>query len=224
MNELIFLSHIIILVLTLLFALKLGKEALVGLICVLSVLMNLFVIKQINLFGLTVTATDALAVAVTLGLNLLQEYYGRAIAQKTIWISFFTSVVTIIMGYMHLLYMPALTDTSSEHFTAILSFMPRIVIASLFTYVVVMNFDAWLYARLKKKYDGNYLVARNYASISITQLLDTVMFSFLGLWGIVSSIGTIIAVSYTMKFITIILATPIIALAKKIVPRGQHRE
>ena len=89
LNELIFLSYICVVSGASLIALALGKEALVALICVQAVLVNFFVTKQITLFGLTATASDALAVGATLALNLLQEYYQKPVARKAIWISFF---------------------------------------------------------------------------------------------------------------------------------------
>ncbi len=71
LNELIFLSYICVVSGASLIALALGKEALIALICLQAVLVNFFVTKQITLFGLTATASDALAVGTTLALNLL---------------------------------------------------------------------------------------------------------------------------------------------------------
>jgi hypothetical protein len=214
MNELVFLAHIFTLIAALLIALRLGLTALVGLICVQVVLMNLFVTKTIGLFGLTVTATDAYAVSMTLGLNVIQEYYGRSVAQKTIWISFFTSLVSIAMGRVHLGYLPHALDTQHQHFQAILEFMPRIVIASLVTYLIVMYTDSWLYALLKRWFNNKYLVIRNYISISVSQFFDTVLFSLLGLYGLVPSIVPIILFSYSIKMIVILLSTPFMALTR----------
>jgi uncharacterized integral membrane protein (TIGR00697 family) len=218
MNELIFFAHLFTLLASLLGALKLGKEALVGLICVLAVLMNIFVLKQITLFGLTVTATDAFAVSVTLGFNLLQEYYGIKITRQAIWISFYVSIVALILSTIHVWYLPSVTDIYHCHFESILSVMPRIVIASLTTYIIVMQVDALIYKALKKRFGSSHMVLRNYASIAFSQLLDTLLFSFLGLWGMVPYLSHIILVSYTIKIITIFCITPLIAVSKHIIP------
>src|SRR5690554_7549504 len=73
--------HIGVLVLLILLTLRLGERALHAWLCVIAVAMNLFVSKQISLFGLEVTATDALAVSYLLGFNLLQEFYGKQVAR-----------------------------------------------------------------------------------------------------------------------------------------------
>ncbi|MCL4360793.1 queuosine precursor transporter [Candidatus Dependentiae bacterium] len=226
-NEQIFLLYILFLSSACIVALKFAKEALVALICTQVILANLFVVKQINLFGLTATASDALAVGAALGLNLLQEYYKKPIAIKTIWISFLCMITYTIASILHLSYASAQTDTTQICFENLLTPMPRIAAASLFTYVIVQNLDCWLYGCLLEKFKGTNFVGRNYISVSITQLLDTVLFSFLGLYGIneefssINKIFQIIVVSYAIKLMIILLATPFLALTKKFIRHEQ---
>jgi queuosine precursor transporter len=217
MNELIFFIYCITVSVAALCALALGKEALVALISIEWILANLFVLKQITLFGLAATASDALAIGATLSLNLLQEFYGRKIAQKTIWISFFGMVVYGIFSLLQLLYIPSSADTSNIYYRALMSPMPRIIIASLISYVITQQLEVLMYGFLKWRLGTDYFVIRNYVSLSITQLLDTILFSFLGLYGIVSNLGEIIIVSYTIKLVTIALSTPFLALSKKLI-------
>ena len=79
MNELFFLLHIITIVAFALGALYIGKNALIVLVAMQSVLANLFVIKQMTFLGFNVTCADVFAVGTILTLNLLQEYYGEKI-------------------------------------------------------------------------------------------------------------------------------------------------
>ena len=216
MNEIIFFVHIIVLIVALLTALRIGITAVVALICIFTAFMNIFVVKQIILFGFTVTPTDAFTVAISIGLNLIQEYKNQAAAQRAIIISFFTAIVVLAISSLHLLYTPSPTDTMHNHFFMIFSFLPRIVIASVVTYLCVMYVDTILYGILKKKFDNRYLVGRNYISLLICQLLDTVMFSLLGLWGIAANIGHIIVVSYGVKLITIAIMTPFVSFARTV--------
>jgi queuosine precursor transporter len=216
-NELIFIAHIIIISLSALVALRLGAHALVAFICLQCVLANLFVTKQITLLGLGATAADAFTIGAVLGLNLLQEYYGAAIARRAIWVNFFLLLFYALIGYLHLAYLPSSADTMHPHFMAILNPMPRIVIASFTVYLIAQYCDYLLYAFLKKALHDRLLVIRNYASIMITQFLDTVLFSFLGLYGLVDNIGHIIIISYTVKLCAIVIATPFIALSKQII-------
>jgi uncharacterized integral membrane protein (TIGR00697 family) len=67
--------------------------------------------------------------------------------------------------------------------------------------------------RLGKK----YFILRNYGSLIVSQAVDTVLFSFLGLYGIVSDISDIIFASYIIKILAILLATPFVAFARKFI-------
>ncbi len=95
-----------------------------------------------------------------------------------------------------------------DAYTAILSSTPRIVAASLFTYFVVQQFDMRLYGFLKSKLENRFYMFRNYSSVALSQLLDTVLFSFLGLYGIVTHIWEIVLVSYAIKLAILLFTTP----------------
>jgi len=216
MNEIVFISQVFIIVTSSLGALILGKEALVAFVCIQGILANLFVSKQIALFGLNATASDAFAVGATLGLNLLQEYFGKRIARKTIWINFFLLVLYAIVTQIHLSYTPSIYDTAHQYFVPLLTFMPRLVIASFIAYIVSQTVDYKLYEMLRKIWHYRLLIIRNYTSIIISQLIDTLLFSFLGLYGIVDRIWEIIAVSYMIKLSIIFIAVPFVGFSRKL--------
>lgn len=213
-NEIIFLAHALLTGAFALISLRFGKEALVAFIAISGILANLFVVKQITLFGLTATGSDAFTIGAVLGLNLLQEYYGRESTIKAIWISFIMLVLYGVVSQIHLAYVPSSFDTMHTHFAPILGLMPRIVVASFTAYIIVAYFETWLYKILKTAWHEKHLVLRNYISMSIAQLLDTILFSFLGLYGIVENVWHIIAISYAIKIATIIVATPLVGFSK----------
>lgn len=216
MNELFFIFHTIIIALFALGSLALGSYALVAFVCIQCMLANLFVIKQITLFGLTATSADAFTVGATIGLNLLQEYFGREIAKKTIWINFFLLIFYAIVSQIHLIYIPHPTDMTQQYFLPLLQFMPRIVVASFSVYLFTQMIDYYLYGILKKTFQSKYIIFRNYASIAFCQLLDTVLFSYLGLYGIIDNIHEVIVISYLIKLASIIIATPFVGFSRKI--------
>jgi len=223
MNELIFFIYCLVIVTANLIALKISKEALMSLISVEAILINLFVLKEITLFGFVATASDALTVGISLGINLLQEYYGKETAQNTIIISIYCAIFYIIASQFHLAYSPTLFDTSSIHFNALLSVSPRIVCASIFVYYLAQNLECHLYGYLSKKFVGLHFIFRNYISVSITQLIDTILFSFLGLWKLTSAFNSlfvicqIIIISYIIKLVAILLSASYLSFAKKFI-------
>jgi uncharacterized integral membrane protein (TIGR00697 family) len=217
-NELIFILHIISVAGITLGALALGPTALTSIICLFGILANLFVTKQITLFGLHVVSTDVFMVGCILGLNLLQEHYGKKAANKAIITSMIMMLTYLAMALIHLLYTPNTFDTSHPHFQTLLTPMPRIIIASLIVYFSVQLTDSQLYQALQKMFQGKKLVLRNMISMVTTQFLDTVMFTFLGLYGTVHSVVHVILVSYAIKLLIIACNAPFISLSKLIIP------
>lgn len=215
MNELLFLLHLFCIGATTLIMLKFGGQALVAFLCTQAILANLFVIKQITLFGLNATASDIYIVGSVLSLNLIQEYYGKQLARKAIWISFALLIFYTIVSQIHIGYIPSIFDFTQIHYQNLLSYMPRLTTASIIVYLIVQHFDTYFYAILKRAFQGKHLLMRNMISISVSQALDTVLFSLLGLYGIIDNIGQVMLVSFTIKIITMILLTPAVLLIKK---------
>ncbi len=214
-NELIFIAQIIGLSLATLGMLKIGPSALVAFISACGILANLFVLKQTSLFGFNATCADAFTIGATLGLNLLQEYHGREITKSAIGINFALLALYTIFSQLHLLFTPSIHDTMHPHFAALLQVAPRIVAASALVYLIAQLVDYSVFGALKKV-TSRHLVARSYSSMLISQLVDTILFSFLGLYGIVDDIWQIIIISYTIKVVAIAIASPFVRLSKAI--------
>ena len=220
MNHLLFIAHTAIISgLTIVFG-RMGQAALTSYISLLFVLANIFVIKQMELLGFSVTCADAYIIGVSFGINLLQEVWGKKTAQQAILISFGCSLFYLVMGYFHLWYIPAPHDTSHIHFAYLLTNTLRIVIASFISYLIVQYADTIMYGYLKTTFDGKHFVIRNYISMFSSQLFDTILFSFLGLYGIVHNLTHIMIVSYAIKVAAIVLSTPFIYYAKKLVKKS----
>lgn len=219
-NELLFLFHIILTMGCTLGALALGKEALVTTICALIMLANLFVLKQITLFGLTVTCSDVFIVGSVLGMNLLQEYFGKEEVKKAIWANLYISITYAVMSIVHISYVAAAADSMQEHYYPILLNSPRIIVASLLVCMLVQFIDRAIYAFLQQQYGQRYLVLRNIGATAATQLIDTVLFAFLGLYGLVDSIGDVIFMALIIKAGIIIIAGPCVKLSHFIIQRN----
>jgi len=215
MNELLFFAHIVIISLFTIISLKISKETLVAIIAIYCILANLFVLKQITLFGLHPTTSDAFSVGAILGLNLLQEYFGKDAAKKAIWTCFFALILYTIVSQIHLMYLPSVYDVTAQYYAPILKFMPRIAIASISVTIFVQHLDRILYGFLKTKFQSKQFFLRNLISLFLIQIVDTVLFSFAGLYGIISNIGDVILVSFVVKFITILVSVPLIAIFRK---------
>jgi uncharacterized integral membrane protein (TIGR00697 family) len=109
-------------------------------------------------------------------------------------------------------------------FEQILSPMLRLVIASVASYLISQYCDAYLYSTLKKYFHNKHLLMRNIISLSCSQLLDTVFFTFVALYGSVHSVWHIIVVSMTIKILVVAINSPFIVLSKKILAYKHHEQ
>jgi uncharacterized integral membrane protein (TIGR00697 family) len=212
MNELFFFFHIFLVVGFVLGALRLGQGALVALISLQGVLANLFVIKQIDLFGFSVTCSDVFAIGGILSLNLLQEYFGKEAASRAVKVSLLALLFFAVMSQVHLWYVPNEFDGTQEAFEGIFSQSLRIVLASLATFYAVQRFDVWFFGVLKGRF-----ALRVAGSLVVSQAIDTVLFSLLGLYGLVESVGDVMLVSFLIKCLIVAVSAPFVGLAKRVV-------
>lgn len=212
MNEVLFLAHVWIVIVFVLIALRLGSASLTALIAVQGILANLFVVKQMQLFGFSVTCSDVFAIGGILSLNLLQEYFGKDAAKRAVKISLGALLFFVAMSQIHLLYTPTSVDTTHNSFENIFSSSLRIVFASLSTFFIVQLFDVRFFSLLKGR-----LPIRIAISLLTAQLLDTILFSFLGLYGLVESVFDIILMSFLIKCLIILASSPFTAFSKRFV-------
>ena len=207
MNELIFFTQTLLIIGFVLGAFRLGKEALVAWVSIQALIANLFVLKQIHLFGLEVTASDAFAIGSLVGLNFLQEYFSREEANKATKICFFFMLFFALVSQLHVLYQPSSYDNTQSAFLTLLTLSPRLLIASLSVFFIVQQVDIRFFAFLKTKLPKAGFALRTGIALVFSQFLDTVLFSFLGLYGVVASVSSIIIMSSLIKMIVIFCFT-----------------
>jgi queuosine precursor transporter len=200
-----------------------GKAMLTVWVALQAVLANLFVIKQITFFQFHVTCSDVFAIGSLFGLNLLREYFGKEAAVKALWACFFAMVFFVAMAQIHLLYLPSVYDTTHDAFVTTLSSSWRLLSASIAVFFFVQKIDLHFFGFLKDKASTLSFGLRSAICIGSTQALDTVLFSMLGLWGLVENLFDIILISFVIKLLILALMTPMIRFSKSFVKKeGSH--
>jgi len=217
MNEILFFAHIMILVSFVFIALKIGKEALVATFCIQVILANLFVLKQMSCFGLTVTCSEVYTIGSIFSMNLLQVYHGKKIANKALVTVFFLLFLVIVMSWFHLRYFPSEYDTAQEAFKVVLGSTPRIMFVSFICAFITQKIDMKLFRWISKKLPkASFMIPFILASF-MSQFLDTALFSFGALYKIVHSMRDIIIMSFSIKMIITLCIAPLTLLMKKFI-------
>ncbi|MBU0683760.1 MAG: queuosine precursor transporter [Candidatus Omnitrophica bacterium] len=219
MNETYFVLMSLISLGFMLLAFRLGKSWVVGLIAVNAVLMNIFVLKGMYLFGLAATGGNVLYASIFLGTDLLAEYYGKKEAMRAVMVGFFASLFFLVMSQFILKFVPADYDFAQDAFKIIFTLTPRIIAGSMIAYLISQNLDVWLFHKIKKKTGSKHLWLRNNGSTWASQAIDSVVFTLIAFWGVFPDIWQIILFTYIIKIIVAAIDTPFIYLSKKLLPK-----
>lgn len=104
-------------------------------------------------------------------------------------------------SFIHLLYVPSIGDTAHIAYARILESAPRIVAASIITTLIVQLIDVQFFATLKTKFNQSSFLVRAAVSVTVAQLLDTALFTFFGLYGLVDNPWDVFLVSLVLKLL-----------------------
>lgn len=204
-NELLVFFHLVVVVGLIVGAKVYGKEALGLLFSLFLVISNIFVTKEMEFCSLVITTCDVYTVGSILSLNLIQEIYGKKESRKYLWKGLFGLIVFLFMSFFQNSYLPTPHSLPTHNaFSLILSHTPRIVIASLVVTFVSDRIDMKIFQKVKHALPDLPFVSRFISSTLISQLIDTVLFSFLGLYGVVENIWHCIGVAYVVKALLIL--------------------
>ncbi len=226
MNELIFFSLLIFLASTLLIALKAGKIYVFAVIAILSVLLNVFVLKPFTIFGLTTYGGNVMYGCIFFATDLLAEHYSKKEALKGVKIGFLSLFLYFVVSTVYVYIAPDLaTEGGAEVQNAIETlFLPAggIVVASITAFLISNTSDIFIYDFLHKKTGEKFLWIRNNLSTITSQFLDTIIFTsiavFFGFFDI-QAFWEIVLFAYVFKVLVAVLDTPFLYLSKIIIKK-----
>ena len=194
-----------------------GKIGLFIWIPVATILANIQVLKMVDLLSIGVTLGNITYASSFLVTDILSENYGKRSARKAVFIGFFSLAATVVIMNIALKFTPNEFDFIQESLKNIFAILPRIALASLVAYGISQLHDVWAYDFWMSRLPGwKFLWLRNNASTMISQLLDSVIFSFIAFWGLLpqSEFIQILITTYVLKWIVAAVDTPFLYFAK----------
>lgn len=217
-NELLFLLHLSLLLGATYGAFLTSRPLLQGLICLQVVCANIFVVRQMSLFGLTACGGGMYIVSSILGLLLLQTFHCKRVAHRTLYLSFGMALFFLLLTQFQLWYAPAAVDYGHAHFVALLGRVPRITAASLCAHFIAHYVTLTLHQVLRSLCSGHGLFIITTATIIFGQVLDSLIFftgSFHGFapW---PQIVQMVTVSMGIKTVMVLCSSGLLSLAKRL--------
>ena len=222
-NEILLILSLIItysIVLTLFFVFR--EQGLYLWTIVATIAANIEVLIMVTAFGIEMTLGNILFASTFLVTDILSELYGKKAAQTAVWMGIATSVLFVLISQSWMLYLPNEHDFASPAIRTVFSNTPRLMLVGIAVYVAVQFFDVWAYHKwweFTKRTSGGqekFLWLRNNGSTLVSQLLNTILFTWGAFFGTHSaeSLISIMFSSYLIFVITSVADTPFVYLAR----------
>ncbi len=177
---------------------------------------NFLSAKIVNIFGLQMpSATIAYAVTYLMT-DVVGELYGKKEADRLVFTGFICLVFSTLLIRLSLI-LPSLNDTSS--FEDVFNSTTRIILGSFAGYCISQTIDVFIFHKIKS-FSDKYKFIRNNVSTIVSQFADTVVFSFVGFYGNVPKISSLIWGVFFAKVIIALCDTPFFYLLTRKVKRN----
>lgn len=190
---------------------------------------NIEVLILVDAFGMEQTLGNVLFASTFLVTDILSETEGKKYANKAVRMGIVVSIAFILISQSWFLYEPNGNDWATPAIRSVFSNTPRLMLVSIAVYGIVQVFDVFAYHTIWKhttKLFGDAkkgLWIRNNGSTLVSQLMNTVLFTF-GAFAGVHSLPTLINIcvsSYVIYIVTSLLDTPAVYAARRL--KNQNR-
>ena len=180
-----------------------------ALFCGCLIISNILASKTFSLYDIILPCGVVIFPLVYIVGDVLTEIYGFTLAKRTIYLGFIINLIAVI-AYQIAIFLPGTDSATSNAFSIILGSTPRILIASLISYLVGSYVNAYFMKILKEKYT-DYLFARCSISTLFGEGLDAIIFITIAFAGLMPNevLITMIICQGAFKIIYEIIVYPI---------------
>ena len=180
-----------------------------ALFCGCLIISNILASKTFSLYYIILPCGVVIFPLVYIVGDVLTEIYGFTLAKRTIYLGFIINLIAVI-AYQIAIFLPGTDLATSNAFSIILGSTPRILIASLISYLVGSYVNAYFMKILKEKYT-DYLFARCSISTLFGEGLDAIIFITIAFAGLMPNevLITMIICQGAFKIIYEIIVYPI---------------
>lgn len=180
-----------------------------ALFCGCLIISNILASKTFSLYDIILPCGVVIFPLVYIVGDVLTEIYGFTLAKRTIYLGFIINLIAVI-AYQIAIFLPGTDLATSNAFNIILGSTPRILIASLISYLVGSYVNAYFMKILKERYT-NYLFARCSISTLFGEGLDAIIFITIAFAGLMPNevLITMIICQGAFKIIYEIIVYPI---------------
>jgi len=206
----------------LMLAKRAGAGGLIGIYVGLTIIATICATKIVSLVGLTVAGGTIIYSVTYLVTDLLSECYSKKDAETAVHAGILGMLLYFFYSYIVLKWpAPPFWNLQNE-FEVIISLSGRISIAGLVAFYVSQRTDILIFHFLKKKHGSDKLWLRNIASTTISQAVDSVIFTIIAFWGVMPVLPIMTGV-YLIKVLVALMDTPLVYIGRSILGTSNSR-
>lgn len=182
--------------------------------------------KIFTVMGLNLPAGIILFPLAYLAGDVLTEVYGYAIARRVIWSSILALLMMVGAYEVARVLPPAGFWENQVHFDAILSHVPRLVLASILAYICGEFTNSLIVAKMKVATHGKYMSARFVLSTIFGQFVDTSVFIAVAFAGVLSlnNMWSVLISAWLIKVAWEVVALPFTLLIVKALKKAENAD
>ena len=182
--------------------------------------------KIFTVMGLNLPAGIILFPLAYLAGDVLTEVYGYAIARRVIWSSILALLMMVGAYEIARALPPAGFWENQVHFDAILSHVPRLVLASILAYICGEFTNSLIVAKMKVATHGKHMSARFVISTFFGQLVDTSVFIVVAFAGVLSfnNMWSVLVSAWLIKVAWEVVALPFTLLIVKALKKAENED
>lgn len=179
MNEFLWLTQMSISVILVVYLGKKHSYYLKESLILLPIAMNLHVTKIITLWGKNIACGDILAITYGLGINIIAQQRGLQEAQELLYSSLRCLLVWSLITFMHTSFYPLANHEISFMHQVLLGQTTWICLSSWMSFFISQHTERYIFRKMIAKYS---FTISNAISSLCSQILDTVIFTYVGLY------------------------------------------
>ena len=164
---------------------------------------NLFVLKEINLFGFHTTASDIFAIIANFTIYMIWIEHGSKVAEQTCKLTAVIMLFFAVTCALHVSYQPALCDSTQIAYEILLKPQLYMQLVSQFSWFVSQNFYIFcLNKRAQIVSNKKMTLIVHFCMIILSQIVDSILFATLFLQFYVNNIFSVLLFSLGLKAIS----------------------
>lgn len=152
--------------------------------------------------------------------DVITEVYGFRTSRKVIWLTISCNLLFTTALYIAAIMPGAEVVNSNQYFDSVFTMSPRILLASITSFLIGEYTNSLVLSVSKIKYQGKWFGMRAILSTTIGVTIESTIFAFIAFYGVISAVELVemtmllVLIKVLYEFVSLPITTRIVAFLK----------